>query len=203
MKIGKSMLAFESRQWSRGDGPCTTTNPLEAEHPTFVRVLDGMCVGTDLGLHFAPEGGMKQAAAGLGALTAAGMAVWGVNKWRNGETALDKLEAAGSLALSVGYGTQSAGVFAPLGRVGQGVTSAAMCTYAATDLFLGGVDTVRGARESDKPRLVSGLAQIATGACVAGIELFPGASTPLLLAMVGSIAVRQLAVGAPGERLGS
>jgi len=201
VKIGKSMLSFESRKWSRGDGPCTSTNPLEAEHPTFVRVLEGMCVGTDLGLAFAPDGGMKQAAAGLGALTAAGMAVWGVNKWRNGETALDRIEAAGSLALSVGYGVNSANVFAPLGKVGERVSNAAMCTYAASDLFLGGVDAVRGVRESDKPRLISGLAQISTGACVAGMTLFPGASTPLLLAMVGSIAVRQLAVGAPGERL--
>lgn len=200
MKIGKSMLAFESRRWSKGDGPCTNANPLEAERPTYVRVLDGMCVGTDLGLQFAPDGGMKQAAAGLGLMTAAGMAVWGVNKWKNGETALDRIEAVGSLALSVGYGTASAGVFAPLGKVGNHVGNAAMYTYAATDLFLGGVDAVRGVKEGAKDRLVSGLAQMSTGAFVVGMQLFPAASAPLLFGMIGSIAVREFAVGAPGQR---
>lgn len=196
------MLAFESRQWSKTDRPSKSTNPLEAEHPTFVRVLEGMCVGTDLGLHFAPDGGMKKAAAGLGALTAAGMTVWGVNKWRHGETALDRVEAVGSLALGLGYGVNSAQAFAPLGRAGEAVSSAAMYTYAGSDLFLGGVDAVRGVRESASNRLVSGLAQMATGACVAGMELFPSAATPLLFAMIGSIAARQLAVGLPGEPLG-
>ena len=144
VKIGRSPLHFEPKRWTKPEHGVLNSNPLEAEHPTFVRALDFMCMGTDLGLMYAPAGVARGAAAGLGGLTSAGMAVWGVNKWQHGETALDRIEAVGSLALGAGYGLESLNVAVPLGGVGRNLTRAAMGTYAATDLFLGGVDAVRG-----------------------------------------------------------
>lgn len=193
-------MHFEPRRWRRPDQEIST-NPLEAEHPSFIRGMDALCLGSDLGLFYASRAPMTHAAAGLGAVAAVGMTVWGVNKWRYGETSLDRIEAVGSLAAGAGYATESLRVVGSLGLVGTGIAGAALYTYAASDLFLGGVDAFRGVTESSPRRLAVGLAQMANGACMLGLELCPSLATGFMWGMVGSTVARQIATGMPGEPL--
>ena len=200
VKVHRSPLDFEPRRWRKPDQEIST-NPLEAEHPTFVRGIDAVCLGSDLGLFFATEAPLSHAAAGLGVVAAAGMVTWGLTKWKHGETSLDRIEAVGSLAAGTGYATESLRAVGVLGGLGHSVAGAALYTYAASDLFLGGVDAWRGYNEGSNRRLAAGLAQMANGGCMVAMELFPASATGFMWGMVGATLARQVAVGMPGEPL--
>lgn len=167
---------------------------LGAENPLLFRAVDTAHVGLEL-LHHAPEGRIQHVGTGVQALVGVGALAWGIQKLQHGETALDRLEAAGTLALAAESGLH---VYEKLrGGHAEGLGKAALplaMFHHATELVVGGADFVRGRQERDSHRALAGLAQMAVAGSLAAAHFIPGAALPLHLAGAAAQVTRQFLI---------
>lgn len=175
----------------RGNPP--QKNPeegLREENPLLIRAVDTALIGVEL-LHHAPEGPAHHAGAGVAALVGVGALAWGVQRLAHGETALDRIEAAGSLGLAAASGLTVYNHLRGEEEELEHLVLPLALAHSAAELVVGGADFVRGRKERDGDRAVAGLALMAVGAGLAAAHMFPGAALPLHLGAAAAQATRQ------------
>lgn len=166
---------------------------LSHENPLLIRAVDTAHVGLEL-LHHAPEGRLHDVGAGLTALVGVGALTWGVQKLQHGETGLDRLEAAGALALAAESGLKVYGHLRPHEEALEKVALPLAMFHHGVEIVVGGADFVRGRRERDGTRAIAGLAHMAIGASLAAAHFIPGAALPLHLAGAAAHVTRQFLI---------
>lgn len=189
MKIAApSFLNFEPRRLKSEGAVEDQHQQLLLENPALPRSLEGANIGHQLmgtWNHF-QDGPLGRLVAGG---VAVGAGIWGTNKLLRGQTALDRVEGVGLLAMATGKAVSAGGNHHPTLAKGAGLVQ------CGADLVLGMADTVRGVRENNRRRLTVGLAQMAIGASIGATALVPsvaGASTAVWCA---AVVTRQLALG--------
>ncbi|MFN8607958.1 MAG: hypothetical protein U0931_10525 [Vulcanimicrobiota bacterium] len=187
-------MQFAPRRWSSLPSPAPLNeeqklDQLRAEHPWVSRSVEVMELGSWIASSQAQAQPWTGGAAGFGALTSLAAAAWGVNKLANGQTALDRVEGVGHLALSAAYGAEALQV--------AGVSNPASALAAGCEMLLGGADLIRGVHEKDHLRAITGAAGVLSGAALAGSLLVPGATGFAQAIAVMSLAARQSILGRP------
>jgi hypothetical protein len=208
MKIDKSAWSFQPRQWAADKNLRLHEDPetrrsrqlqdLRNEHPWMGRAVEVLELGSwvaHTGSTAAPWGHIS---GGVSAATAVAAGAWGINKLARGETALDRIEGTGHLALAVDAGMSSLAQFRPDLKWTAAVAAPAGFIAAGCELALGGADLVRGIREKDAPRQWAGIAQLVSGSALAASIALPGATGLAQGFALVSMATRQSIYGLNG-----
>ncbi len=203
MKILQSQAwQFAPRRWATpADSPCPVDDEnhlaqLRAEHPLVSRGVEAMQMGSWIASSQAQGHPWIEASAGFSGVTSLASAAWGIHKLANGETALDRVEGLGHMALSAAYGADAVGLLRPgQAWVGQ-VSNPASALAAGCEMLSGGADLVRGLREKNQARAWTGAAGVLSGAALATSLVAPGAAGFAQAVAVMSMAARQSILGA-------
>lgn len=182
------MFQFAPRRLSAGNSTEEKPEQLQAENPAFARSVDLGKLGHDAMSVWA---GLQQSSLGRVASggVAVGAGIWGANKLLHGQTFLDRVEGVSLLALSANKAVDASATSHP------GLSTASSLVQAGADLILGGADTIRGAREHNRRRLIVGISQMAIGACLGTSALVPSAAGVSTAVMCAAAVTKQLAIG--------
>lgn len=167
---------------------------LKAENPWIPRATDILHVGSEFVGHVVPHAHETLHAPLQGAhvASAAGAAIWGVNKLMKGQTALDRIEAGTALSLAGESALAAAGGALP--GVGLGLA----LIHAAGEVVLGQADLRRGNEEGSLRRGSAGACQILTGIGSA-VSHIPGAELAGTSMMLFGMLGRQAAISSPEQ----
>lgn len=195
------MMSFDPRRLhaeksifkSEGPEPPDNHDELKHENPWIPRATDFVHVTSEFVEHTVPHAHETlHAPMQLAhAASAAGAAIWGVNKLIKGETALDRIEAATSLSLATESALAAAGGALP----GVGLTFALL--HATGELIVGQADLRRGMEEHSTRRGAAGACQILTGVGSGIAHLVPGGEIVGHSIMMVGMLGRQAAISSP------
>jgi hypothetical protein len=197
------MMSFDPRRLHpekpifKFDGPPPPDHhdELKHENPWIPRATDFVHVTSEFVEHTVPHAheALHAPMQVAHAASAAGAAIWGVNKLLKGQTALDRIDAATSLSLAAESALSAAGGALPA----VGLTFALL--HASGELILGQADLRRGMEENSTRRGAAGACQLLTGVGTGIAHLVPGGEIlGHSLMMVGMLG-RQAAISTPEQ----
>jgi hypothetical protein len=205
VKLQAASLQFAPRRLSAGPSFDLQQNPetrkheqlqqLRAEHPGLSRGVGALQVAAWVAADQVQQSPWTQVGGGLSGIAATSSALWGLNKLVQGESALDRIEGVGHLAIATAYSADSLRLMG--GQSAWLAAAATPCNYLAAgcEMFLGAADLYRGLKEEDRPRTWVGVAGLVSGAAYAASVAIPAFGGLGQAAVILSLAARQAILG--------